>query len=172
METMDGLGFIGRNPGDEENVFIATGDSGMGMTHGAIAGMLLADLITGRPNAWQELYDPSRKPLRTVGEFVKENLNVAKQYTDWVTGGDVKSADDIPAGKGAVLRRGLTKVAAYRDDDGTLHELSAVCTHLGCIVHWNDAEKTWDCPCHGSRFTKDGRVQHGPATSGLSPKQE
>jgi glycine/D-amino acid oxidase-like deaminating enzyme/nitrite reductase/ring-hydroxylating ferredoxin subunit len=168
METIDGLAFIGRNPGDEANVFIATGDSGMGMTHGTIAGILLTDLILGRENPWAALYDPSRKTLRAAGEFLKENLNVAGQYADWLTRGDVASADAIPHGSGAVIRRGLSKVAAYRDEHGQLHERSAVCPHLGCLVAWNDAEKTWDCPCHGSRFDRLGQVINGPANRGLA----
>jgi glycine/D-amino acid oxidase-like deaminating enzyme/nitrite reductase/ring-hydroxylating ferredoxin subunit len=168
METIDGLAFIGRNPLDEPNVFVATGDSGMGMTHGTIAGILLTDLILGRDNPWATLYDPSRKTLGAVGEFAKEHLNVLKQYGDWLTGGEVSSAEAIPAGKGAVIRRGLTKVAVYRDEHGALHERSAVCPHLGCIVGWNDAEKTWDCPCHGSRFNRHGEVLSGPANRGLT----
>jgi len=168
METIDGLAFIGRNPLDSPNIYIATGDSGMGMTHGTIAGMLLTDLIRGRSNPWAELYDPSRKPLRALGEFVKENLNVMRQYADWLTSGDVASPDEIPRGSGAVMRRGVAKVAVYRDEQGTVHEMSAVCPHLGCIVHWNDVDKTWDCPCHGSRFSSLGTVVNGPANRGLS----
>jgi len=169
METLDGLAFIGRNPLDEPNVFMATGDSGMGMTHGTIAGMLLTDLICGRENPWAGLYDPTRKPIGGARDFVEENINVALQYTDWLTGGDVSSEDEIPADSGAVLRRGLSKVAVYRDAQGELHEHSAVCTHLGCIVHWNDSDKTWDCPCHGSRFDCQGQVINGPANSNLAP---
>ncbi len=168
METIDGLAFIGRNPGDEANVFIATGDSGMGMTHGTIAGVLLTDLILGRENPWASLYDPSRKTLRAVGEFGKENLNVLKQYGDWLTGGDVASIEEVQPGTGAVLRRGLTKVAVYRDEQHVVHECSAICPHLGCIVTWNQSEKTWDCPCHGSRFDRYGHVLNGPANRDLS----
>jgi Rieske Fe-S protein len=167
METVDGLAFIGRNPLDDENVYIVTGDSGMGMTHGAIAGILLTDLINGRENPWAKLYDPSRKTLRAAGTFLKEALNMAVQYTDWVTGSDVDSVDDIPLDQGAVLRRGLTKIAVYRDSNGQLHERSAICPHLGCIVAWNASEKTWDCPCHGSRFAKLGEPISGPANSEL-----
>jgi glycine/D-amino acid oxidase-like deaminating enzyme/nitrite reductase/ring-hydroxylating ferredoxin subunit len=167
METIDGLAFIGRNALDKDNVFVVTGDSGMGMTHGTIAGILLTDLILGRENPWATLYDPSRKTLRAAGEYAKETLNMAAQYTDWVTGGDVASTDEIARDSGAVLRRGLTKVAVYRDEDGVLHERSAVCTHLGCIVRWNESEKTWDCPCHGSRFDKLGKVINGPANRDL-----
>ncbi len=169
MEPVDGLAFIGRNPMDAGNVLIATGDSGHGMTHGTIAGLLLTDLVLGRHNAWASLYDPSRKTLRSGGEFVSENLNVAAQFVDLVTPGEVSSVDEIGPGTGAILRRGLTKVAGSRDDAGQLQELSAVCTHLGCIVDWNDEEKTWDCPCHGSRFARDGHVVNGPAITGLSP---
>jgi glycine/D-amino acid oxidase-like deaminating enzyme/nitrite reductase/ring-hydroxylating ferredoxin subunit len=167
MEPVDGLAFIGRNPLDADNVFIATGDSGMGMTHGTIAGMLLTDLIAGRKNAWARLYDPSRKTVRAAMEFAKETMNMASQYTDWVTGGDVSSPEEIAPGTGAVLRRGVKKVAVYRDEHGSLHELSAICTHLGCIVSWNSSEHTWDCPCHGSRFDENGRVISGPAIRDL-----
>ena len=172
MEPVDGLAFIGRNPLDHQNVFIATGDSGMGMTHGTIAGILLTDLIQERRNPWADLYDPSRKTLAALPDFARENVNVAAQYTDLATPGGVRSADDIRPGTGAVLRRGLTKVAVYRDADGTLQEHSAICPHLGCVVTWNGAEQTWDCPCHGSRFHRDGHVVHGPANRGLAPLRE
>ena len=167
MESIDGLGFIGRNPGDAEHIYIATGDSGMGMTHGTIAGMLISDLILKRENPWTGLYDPSRKPIGAMGDFLTENLNVAKQYADWVTGGDVKSVHEIPRGHGAVMRQGLKKVAVYCDESGTLHERSATCPHLGCVVQWNPTETTWDCPCHGSRFDRHGTVINGPANVDL-----
>ena len=146
LEPIDGLAFIGHNPLDRENVYIATGDSGNGMTHGTIAGVLLTDLIVGRENQWAALYDPSRKTLRALPAFAKENINVAEQYADWVTPGEVEDAGEIAPGTGAIVRRGLTKVAAYKDDNNKLHERSAVCPHLGCIVDWNSLEKTWDCP--------------------------
>ncbi len=167
MEPVDSLAFIGLNPGDADNVFIATGDSGMGMTHGTIAGILLTDLIIGRENPWKDLYSPSRKTLVAVKDFVQENINVMAQYSDLVTPGEVDSAAEIAKGEGAVMRRGLSKVAVYRDQDGTVHSLSAVCVHLGCIVTWNPAEKIWDCPCHGSRYDRFGRVISGPANSDL-----
>jgi Rieske Fe-S protein len=139
------------------------------MTHGTIAGVLLTDLIMGRENEWTEIYDPSRKTLSAIKDFAKENLNVAAQYTDLATPGDVDAADEIERGEGAILRRGLTKIAVFRDEEGQLHERSAICTHLGCVVNWNSFEKTWDCPCHGSRFDcKDGHVVNGPAISGLA----
>lgn len=167
MEPVDRLAFIGRNPGDDPNVFIATGDSGNGMTHGTLAGILLTDLIIGRPNPWSALYDPSRRTLRSAVRFAKENLNVAAQYADWLLPGDVESEQGIPRDSGAVMRHGLGKIAVYRDEKGDLHRFSAVCTHLGCIVAWNPSEKTWDCPCHGSRFSKLGEVKSGPANTPL-----
>jgi glycine/D-amino acid oxidase-like deaminating enzyme/nitrite reductase/ring-hydroxylating ferredoxin subunit len=169
MEPVDSLAFIGPNPSGEANVYIATGDSGNGMTHGTIAGMLLTDLLQGRQNTWAELYDPARVTPRAVKDFVKENLDTAVYLTDWVTGGTADEAAEIPHGAGAIVRRGLRKIAAYRDAAGTLHEHSAVCTHLGCIVHWNNAEQTWDCPCHGSRYDPYGKVIHGPANRDLAP---
>jgi glycine/D-amino acid oxidase-like deaminating enzyme/nitrite reductase/ring-hydroxylating ferredoxin subunit len=172
MEPVDGLAFIGRNPMDKNNVFIATGDSGNGMTHGTIAGLLLTDLIVGRRNPWESIYDPSRITLRSLPDFLKENLNVARQYADVVTAGDVETVDEIKPGSGAVISRGLHKVAAYRDPKGELHERSAVCRHLGCIVNWNTMENTWDCPCHGSRYDAMGKVFQGPANSDLPAVEE
>jgi glycine/D-amino acid oxidase-like deaminating enzyme/nitrite reductase/ring-hydroxylating ferredoxin subunit len=167
FETIDGLGFIGPDPGGLHEVYIATGDSGMGMTHGTIAGMLLTDLICGRENPWARLYDPRRTPLGTAREYLRENLNVAGQYLDWITPGEVDSVDRIGPDQGAIVRRGLVKVAAYRDESGQLHERLAVCRHLGCIVRWNPSERTWDCPCHGSRYDRYGRVINGPAKEDL-----
>jgi glycine/D-amino acid oxidase-like deaminating enzyme/nitrite reductase/ring-hydroxylating ferredoxin subunit len=177
MEPVDGVAFIGRNPGDARNIYIVTGDSGMGMTHGTIGGILITDLIMKRQCSWEPLYDPARITLRAPLEYAKENLNVAAQYVeDYLTGGDVDSVEEIAAGEGAVVRRGLTKVAAYRDEQGALHECSAACTHLGCVVNWNEVERSWDCPCHGSRFDPYGRVITGPANTDLAslegePKQ-
>jgi glycine/D-amino acid oxidase-like deaminating enzyme/nitrite reductase/ring-hydroxylating ferredoxin subunit len=170
MEPADGVAFIGPNPGDADNVYIATGDSGMGMTHGTIAGILLTHLIGGRSSAWAALYDPARTMLHAPLEYAKENLNVAAQYVeDYVSAGDLSSADALAPGHGAIIRRGLAKIAAFRDEDGVLHECSAVCPHMGCIVTFDDVEKTWDCPCHGSRFDRFGRVIAGPANRDLAP---
>lgn len=167
MEPVDGLAYIGRNPMDHNNVYIATGDSGNGMTHGTIAGMLLTDLILGRKNAWAELYDPDRITPAAVADFTQENLNVVAQYADWISEGEISDPRQIAPGSGAIMRRGLNKIAVYRDEQGSLHELSAVCRHLGCIVDWNPTEKTWDCPCHGSRYEADGTVINGPAVYNL-----
>jgi glycine/D-amino acid oxidase-like deaminating enzyme/nitrite reductase/ring-hydroxylating ferredoxin subunit len=168
MEPYDKLGYIGRNPADEKNVYVITGDSGNGMTHGTIGGILCTDLIMGRQNECETLYEPKRKTMSASLEYTKENLNTAAQYRDWFARGDVASADEIRNGTGAVLRRGLKHVAAYRDAEGVLHEKSAVCPHLGCIVRWNHVEKTWDCPCHGSRFNPTGKVLNGPSLGNLN----
>jgi glycine/D-amino acid oxidase-like deaminating enzyme/nitrite reductase/ring-hydroxylating ferredoxin subunit len=167
IEPADGLAFIGRKPQDAPNVYIATGDSGHGMTHGTIAGMLLTDFILGRQNPWASLYDPLRSRPFFTRDFIVENLNVLARYTDWLTGGEVSSAQEINTGEGRILRRGLTKIAAYRDDRGVLHERQAICQHLGCVVAWNATEKSWDCPCHGARYDALGRVVNGPANSDL-----
>jgi glycine/D-amino acid oxidase-like deaminating enzyme len=169
MEPVDGLAYIGRNPMDDENVFVVTGDSGNGMTHGTLAGILLTDLILGRENPWELLYRPGRVNLTATAEFVRENANMAAQYAEWFTAGDVERDDLVPAGTGAVVRHGLAKVALYRDKDGNFHACSAVCPHLGAIVAWNHSEGTWDCPAHGSRFDKFGAVLNGPANSPLAP---
>ena len=167
MEPADYLAFIGRNPLDSDNVFIATGDSGQGITHGTIAGILLTDLIQGRKNRWEDIYNPSRVTLRAAMEYAGENINVAGQFADYVTAGDIKSVDELKPGQGAIMREGISKIAVFRDDTGIIHRRSAVCPHLGCVVAWNSCERTWDCPCHGSKYTAEGRVYNGPANSDL-----
>jgi Rieske Fe-S protein len=167
MEPYDGLAYIGRNPG-EKNVYIITGDSGNGMTHGTLGAMLVTDLITAHPNPWATLYDPTRKTLSASLQYARENVNVVAQYRDHVARGEVKSTDEIRNGQGAVLRRGLKLIAAYRDENGRVHERSAICPHLGCVLRWNSVEKSWDCPCHGSRFNGVGKVINGPSLGDLN----
>jgi glycine/D-amino acid oxidase-like deaminating enzyme/nitrite reductase/ring-hydroxylating ferredoxin subunit len=174
VEPIDGLAFIGKNAHDDDNVFIATGDSGQGMTHGTLAGAILAALVQGKSNSWAEVYDPSRIRARSLGKFVAATVDVAKSYAEWIGGTEDESEreEEIPRGEGRLLRRRGHPIAAFRDDEGELHERSAVCTHLGCLVHWNPLEKTWDCPCHGSRFTPEGEVVNGPATAELAEVPE
>lgn len=169
FEPADLLAFIGRDPLGDENVFIGTGFSGNGYTYGTLAGVLVRDLLCGRENPWRALYDPGRIPTdaRAVGRLVRENLDVAARYADWLRPGEVASETVIAAGDGAIVRRGLDRLAVYRDVDGTLHRCHAACPHLGCCVAWNPAERTWDCPCHGSRFTATGRLIVGPANEDL-----
>lgn len=166
MEPIDGLSFIGRNPGNQ-NVFIITGDSGNGITHGTFGGILIADLITGRKNPWAKLYDPSRKNIKSIKNFLKENMSFALHYLDLFKAFPT-STKSLTRDSGMIVNEGVKKIAVYRDQKGLLHRRSAVCPHLGCIVQWNNAEKSWDCPCHGSRFTSLGRVINGPSTKNLS----
>ena len=163
METMDGLAFIGKNPGNE-HIYVATGFSGNGLTYGTLSGLLIRDLILHKTSPWESLYRPSRKKLNAT--YLKENFNVACQYADLIPiGGD--SLKGLKENEGCVIQKDLKKVAVYKDEFGKLHTRSAVCPHLGCIVKWNTGEKCWDCPCHGSQFTALGKVQHGPALSPL-----
>jgi nitrite reductase/ring-hydroxylating ferredoxin subunit len=169
--SLDGLALIGPDLA-AKNVYVITGQTGIGMTHSTIGGLIVADQITGQPNPWAELYHPGRAPLRGLGEVVSEGLNTAVQYAELLKGGDVRSEEEIAPGSGAVVGWGPGKLAVYRDDQGALHRRSAICTHLGCVVAWNDGERTWDCPCHGSRFDAYGKVVGGPARSDLRPAEE
>ncbi len=169
IEPYDCLAYCGRNPIDFDNVYIHTGSSGNGITNGAIAGMLIPDLILGRKNPWEKLYNPARKTLTAANFYVEENLNVAAQYLQWVMPNEKISVDEIEPGCGAIIRNGMAPEAVYRDEEGKLHRLCGTCPHLGGIVKWNQVEKTWDCPCHGSRFKTNGDVVSGPANGPLKP---
>ncbi|MEX0721811.1 MAG: FAD-dependent oxidoreductase [Balneolaceae bacterium] len=164
----DSLPYIGREQKDS-NVYLATGFSTDGLIYGTLAGIIISDLITGTRNTFAELFDSTRnQPLKAAKEFVKENLNVAKQYLRNIPG--TLSDEDlagIAPGEGKVLEKGDNKLAIYKDEDGKMDACSAVCTHMACIVNWNNAEKTWDCPCHASRFATDGTVLEGPAYTPL-----
>ncbi|HMJ95633.1 MAG TPA: FAD-dependent oxidoreductase [Thermoleophilaceae bacterium] len=164
---VDGVPYVGRHDPLSSGVWVATGFRKWGLAMGTAAAELLAARIAGRDHAWAELFDPQRlRPRASATSFVKENANVALRFFGdrVVKRGDVA---EIAPGEGRIVGAGLGQRAVYRDDDGTLHELSARCTHLGCIVNWNTAERTWDCPCHGSRFAADGGVIEGPAVRSL-----
>lgn len=167
MDTIDYMSFTGRNPGNE-HVYVHTGDSGQGLTHGVVASLILSQLITTGRSRWADAYDPSRKTLKATGNFLRENVSAVKNFAEYVAPGELKSLDDLKPGCGAIVRDGLTKVAAYRDESGQLFLKSAACTHLGCHVHWNSLERCWDCPCHGSHFAVDGTALNGPAISPLA----
>ncbi len=167
FEPVDGIAFIGKNPGMEKNVYIVTGQSGIGMTSSTIASQIISDLIDQKPNPMISVFDPSRSAIRDTTEFIKDNSNVAFQYKDWLTSSDVKNIDEIPADHGGLIRDGLLKSCVYHAEDGDFEKKCAVCPHLGGIVQWNDLEKTWDCPCHGSRFNAHGKVIEGPSISDL-----
>jgi glycine/D-amino acid oxidase-like deaminating enzyme/nitrite reductase/ring-hydroxylating ferredoxin subunit len=168
LNTFDGLGLIGRDLVDEQ-IFVITGDTGFGMTHGTLGGMIVSDLIMGQPNPWVKLYDPGRISPQAAGKIVQEGLNTVSQVSHWLSGSEVRSTAEIPAGSGAILGWGKDKSAVYRDEQGKLHSCSAACTHTGCVVGWNEIEKSWDCPCHGSRYDPYGRVLNGPAKADLAP---
>jgi glycine/D-amino acid oxidase-like deaminating enzyme/nitrite reductase/ring-hydroxylating ferredoxin subunit len=167
LDTIDYSCFSGRNPGSK-NVYVHTGDSGQGITHGVVGSLIIAAMIMQGRELWQELYGPERKTVSAIGNFISENVTAIKNFAEYVAPGEVGSFDEIEPGKGAVVRHGLKKVAAYRDENGALHARSAACTHLGCHLHWNSFERCWDCPCHGSQFGIDGEVLNGPATEPLA----
>jgi Rieske Fe-S protein len=170
LDTIDYCGFIGRNPGSE-NVYVVTGDSGQGMTHGALAGILLKDLMLTGQSPWEAVYDPARKTPSGIVNYVKENVTAINNFAEHLMPGELDSAGKLKAGEGGIVRNGMSRVAVCRDRDGKLHARSAVCTHLGCHVHWNSTEQCWDCPCHGSQFAPDGEVLNGPAIASLEPAQ-
>jgi hypothetical protein len=167
MTTLDHCAFIGCNPGSER-VLIATGDSGQGITHGVVAGILLKDIVAGHSNDWREVYEPSRKPMRAIGAYVSENVTALKNLAEYVLPAEIDSVDQLKPGDGGIMRDGLSRVAVCRDMDGKLHMRSGICTHLGCHVNWNSTEQCWDCPCHGSQFAPDGEVLNGPAVTPLA----
>lgn len=167
LEPTDFTGFIGRSP-DEEHIFIASGDSGQGITNGLVAGLLISELITKGTSPWKEVYAPERKIHKNIGEYISENITPLKNMAEYLTADAVESVQGLRPGEGRLVRSGLKKIAACRDRQGTLHLHSASCTHLGCVVHWNSLEQCWDCPCHGSQFAPDGSCLNGPAVSPLS----
>ena len=166
-EPADYVAFVGRSPGNQE-IYLATGDSGQGVTTGVMASLLLRDLMSGAENSWARLYAPSRQMHRGLGEYVKENVEAAKHWIELVAARELASTDQLQPGEGGLVRLHGKPVAAYRDDTGELHLHSAVCTHAGCVVHWNSLERCWDCPCHGSQFGTDGQVLNGPAAQPLA----
>ncbi|HYC69791.1 MAG TPA: FAD-dependent oxidoreductase [Opitutaceae bacterium] len=166
IETNDGLPFIGEMA---EREFVATGFSGNGMTFGTVAAMMAVDFVLGRTHPWGRVFDPHRTKVRGgLWSYLKEN----KDYPYHLVRGrlvapDAESVRELPRGEGRILEMDGRRVAAYRDPRGRIHLCSAVCPHMQCIVGWNPAEHTWDCPCHGSRFEPDGSVMSGPAEESL-----
>jgi glycine/D-amino acid oxidase-like deaminating enzyme/nitrite reductase/ring-hydroxylating ferredoxin subunit len=165
----DGFPYIGQIPDAAKGVYAATGYNGNGMMLGSIAGKILSDMVLGKKSKYEDIFSPSRiKPVAGFTEFVKENADVAYHFiADRLTTHQTESLNNLTRDTGAVLEVNGEKVAAYRDAGGTLHTLSPVCTHAKCIVNWNQEEKSWDCPCHGARYSIDGEVITGPATKGL-----
>lgn len=167
IETADGLPYIGWATEDQ---YIATGFSGNGLTFGTLAGMMARDAITGRKNPWEDLFSPQRKKLSALWDYVKENADYPYYLAkDYARGAEADSVRAVEREQGKILKLKGKRVAAYRDAEGKVTKLSPICPHLGCIVHWNSAEQTWDCPCHGSRFTGTGQLIAGPAETALKP---
>lgn len=166
----DGLPYIGET--SEGNVYVATGFSTDGLTYGVLSAMIIDDLINGRENRWADMYKATRiTPVKSAKNFIKENADVLKNFTRYIPGrADAEEFQDVKSGQGKIVEKDSNKLAVYRDDTGKVHCVSAVCTHMGCLVDWNDSEKSWDCPCHGSRFEVDGGVIEGPALSPLPKK--
>ncbi len=165
----DGVPYIGRLTRRSERIHVATGFKKWGMTSGTLAAMLISDAVAGRDNQWAALFSSTRvKPLAEAPRFLAENARVGMRFFgDRVLNPGRRDIRDLKRGEAAIVISKWDKVAGYRDEDGKLHAVSARCTHLGCQVAWNGAERTWDCPCHGSRFTVDGEILEGPATSPL-----
>jgi glycine/D-amino acid oxidase-like deaminating enzyme/nitrite reductase/ring-hydroxylating ferredoxin subunit len=172
MEPVDFLPYSGRDGSDR--IYVHSGDSGMGMTNGVAGALNFIALFRNDKARFADLFDPGRKPKTglTLGEYVKGQGPVVANLGEYLGAGEVDSIDQIEPGEGAILRRGLAKHAVYHGHDGQFIERSAVCTHVGCIVHWNSFEKCWDCPCHGSQFLPDGSVLNGPAVRPLAKVDE
>jgi len=169
---VDHVPFVGPVSPGRDRVLVATGFKKWGMSNGSAAGVMLADRIAGRENPYADFFDTNRlNPKQSVKELVKENANVVKRFVGDRLRTETRSVADLAPGEAAVLVEGTERVAAYRDEAGTVHTVSPLCTHMGCTVTWNTAETTWDCPCHGSRFTCDGEVIQGPALKDLEPRE-
>jgi Rieske Fe-S protein len=171
IETPDGLPYIGETAPRQ---FTGTGFAGNGMTFGTLTAMMAAERLLGRANPWSELFDTDRKKIRGgLWNYLRENKDYPYYLVrDRVAGAEGKSLRAVPRGAGRVLELNGARVAVYRDESGATTQRSAICTHMGCVVGWNEAERTWDCPCHGSRFKPDGAVIAGPAESPLAePKK-
>ena len=165
VETPDGLPYIGETAARQ---FVATGFAGNGMTFGTLGAMMATDAALGRKNPWRDLFDVNRKKLAAVWDYLKENVDYPFYYIkDKLKAAEGTTLDELKRGEGKILKLEGQRVAAYRDTHGRVTKLSPVCTHLGCIVHWNQADSTWDCPCHGSRFQATGEVLAGPAETAL-----
>ncbi len=168
-ESADGLPYIGKLPGAENGVYCATGFSGNGITYGAFSGILLSDLLLGKETPYEKIFSPFRiKPVAGFMDFVKENTDVAYHFiADRFSAKDIDTFNEVKPGEGMIVEHGDKKLAVYRDESGKVFALSPVCTHAKCIVNWNNAEKSWDCPCHGGRFDVYGRVLNGPPSADL-----
>jgi Rieske Fe-S protein len=165
---VDHLPYIGKYHPAADGLWVAGGFQKWGMTNGTVAAMVLSDLIAGRESPYASQLDPNRVTVRSAPQVAQLNALAGLHFFgDRLAPAEASSSDDVPVGEARVVRSGLGKVGVFRDDEGELHAVSLRCTHLGCLCKWNDAERSWDCPCHGSRFDPDGRVLAGPAVNPL-----
>jgi Rieske Fe-S protein len=160
-DTLDPYHYVRLQP-------VHTGDSGQGMTHGVVGSLINSALILGENARWHKVYEPTRKTPSAISNYLRENLTAVRNFAEYLAPGELSSLDELKPGQGAIVRKGLTKIAAYRDKGGVLQARSAACTHIGCHLHWNSFEVCWDCPCHGSQFAVDGTALNAPAISRLA----
>ncbi len=168
LEPVDYAGYIGRDP-DNDHIYFVTGDSGQGITNGALAGLLIPELFDSGEHPWRKLYDPARITLKAADTFLAENATAIKSIAEHLAGPLLESVDRLPRGEGRLVRDGVNVIGAFRDEEGVLHRVSSTCSHVGCTVHFNNFERCWDCPCHGSHFDIDGNELNAPATAPLKP---
>jgi Rieske Fe-S protein len=169
---VDHLPYIGNYAPGVDNLWVGAGFMKWGMTAGTVAATVLSDLIAGRENPYADRFDPNRVTVKSAPEVAKLSAHVAVSMVgDRVRPAEASSVDAVPAGQARIVRSGIGKVGVYRDDDGGVHAVSLRCPHLGCLTRWNDAERSWDCPCHGSRFDPDGNVLAGPAVKPLERRE-
>jgi glycine/D-amino acid oxidase-like deaminating enzyme/nitrite reductase/ring-hydroxylating ferredoxin subunit len=171
-KAVDGIPYVGKVARSSQSLYAATGFRKWGMTGGTAAAMILADLVRGLDHPWAGVFDANRvTPKASATSFIKENLEVAKHFVkDRLDVAGRDALDDLGPGEGAVVRVDGETYAVCRDAQGALCSVSPLCTHMGCHVRWNRAERSWDCPCHGSRFAPDGTVIQGPAVRDLDDK--
>jgi glycine/D-amino acid oxidase-like deaminating enzyme/nitrite reductase/ring-hydroxylating ferredoxin subunit len=169
FEPADGLPYIGHLPGHPEHIYVATGYGGNGMTYGSVAAIVLKQILLNEETIYTNLFDPNRiKPVAGFTNFIKHNANVVKQFADRLfSGEDLDVLADLAPGEGKIVDYEKHKIALFKNDDGSLHAVSPVCKHLKCEVKWNNAERSWDCPCHGARYDYDGQVITGPSDADL-----
>ncbi len=170
---IDDIPFVGYHSFASDSLFVATGMNGWGLTNGTAAGLILSDLITEQDNPWKKVFDSTRIKSVVSKKYFELNFHVMKNFTkDYTSKKRKRGIDELPKGQGDIVEKDGKDTAVYHDESGKKHCVSPVCTHLGCKINWNNAEKSWDCPCHGSRFDADGEILHSPATKGLKKRDD
>jgi glycine/D-amino acid oxidase-like deaminating enzyme/nitrite reductase/ring-hydroxylating ferredoxin subunit len=173
FEPADGLPYIGHLPGHPEHIYVATGYGGNGMTYSSVAALTLKEILLNEETRYAGLFDPNRlKPVAGFTNFIKHNADVVKQFVGkWFSGEELQQVAGLAPGEGRVVTYNKEKIALYKDEAGALHAVNPLCRHMKCEVQWNTAEKSWDCPCHGARYSYDGKLLTGPAAADLEQIQ-